>query len=520
MTFLPIVQRELRGAARRRSTFRVRWWTTVLALGVSTVALIFIAMSGHRTLGAPLFNVLAFYAFGLSLLAGVFLTADCLSEEKREGTLGLLFLTDLKGYDVVLGKLVATSVNACYCLLALLPVMALPLLLGGVTGAEYARMALALLDALFFSLAVGMCVSAFGRDSQRAMGNTLGLLFLAVAGLPVLAALTRTTRFSDAANLVAGFSPFQPFALAGDLEYRGHARPFWLGLAGSSVLGAVWLALASLALPRLWRERSRQALRILQPGPSQPRHARPRTSHAAELLARNPVSWLLSDEPAIRWRAWFLVAAWAVVVACVMALAGASEAPMILIYAGLPFGFGLKVLFAFQAGRFFAEGRRNGALELLLCTPLTNREIVRGQSLALWHSFLWPVIIFVILLFAPAIARIWTAIAQQQWEPVTHALVGSFFAALFTVRLVMDLLSVCWFGMALALTTRRPTLAPALTVLFVLILPSILSFCYLDILLDIFFISWGVSRLQRDIRKTLTQSFEPALPPVIRLAAS
>ena len=42
------------------------------------------------------------------LLSGVWFTADCLSEEKREGTLGLLFLTDLKGYDVVFGKLVAT----------------------------------------------------------------------------------------------------------------------------------------------------------------------------------------------------------------------------------------------------------------------------------------------------------------------------------------------------------------------------------------------------------------------------
>ena len=29
-------------------------------------------------------------------------TADALSSEKRNGTLGLLFLTDLKGYDIVL----------------------------------------------------------------------------------------------------------------------------------------------------------------------------------------------------------------------------------------------------------------------------------------------------------------------------------------------------------------------------------------------------------------------------------
>ena len=57
--------------------------------------------------GKALYTTLTGFAFGLCLLAGVLLTADCLSEEKREGTLGLLFLTDLKGYDVVLGKFMA-----------------------------------------------------------------------------------------------------------------------------------------------------------------------------------------------------------------------------------------------------------------------------------------------------------------------------------------------------------------------------------------------------------------------------
>src|SRR5215469_11630653 len=106
-----------------------------------------------------MFSVLTFYAFGLCLLAGVFFTAHSLTEEKREGTLGLLFLTDLKGYDVVLGKFAAVSLNAFYALLALMPMTALPLLLGGVTGAEFWRMALALINALFFSLAAGICVS-------------------------------------------------------------------------------------------------------------------------------------------------------------------------------------------------------------------------------------------------------------------------------------------------------------------------------------------------------------------------
>ena len=63
-----------------------------------------------REIAIALFGVLTGTAVLYCLLSGVRSTADCLSVEKREGTLGLLFLTDLKGYDVVLGKL-ATARN-------------------------------------------------------------------------------------------------------------------------------------------------------------------------------------------------------------------------------------------------------------------------------------------------------------------------------------------------------------------------------------------------------------------------
>ena len=52
------------------------------------------------------------------------MTADCLSEEKREGTLGLLFLTDLRGYDIVVSSSSAWAhgvivdegaTHVCYC---------------------------------------------------------------------------------------------------------------------------------------------------------------------------------------------------------------------------------------------------------------------------------------------------------------------------------------------------------------------------------------------------------------------
>src|SRR3974390_3432096 len=118
MTFLPIVNRELRVAARRHSTY---WVRLLLAMAAVLIGF-FLYLANTRTpraeVAQQIFGGLAFLALIYGLASGRRFTADCLSEEKREGTLGLLFLTDLNGYDVVLGKLTATSVSAFFGLLA------------------------------------------------------------------------------------------------------------------------------------------------------------------------------------------------------------------------------------------------------------------------------------------------------------------------------------------------------------------------------------------------------------------
>src|SRR5690242_5518450 len=126
MTFLPIVERELRVQARQKRTHGLR--LAGAAVAIALVSFMLVLTSGFPTpgsLGHGLFETLAWLAGAYCLFSGAGNTADCLSEEKREGTLGLLFLTDLKGYDVVLGKLLATSLNNFYGLLAIFPPLAI-----------------------------------------------------------------------------------------------------------------------------------------------------------------------------------------------------------------------------------------------------------------------------------------------------------------------------------------------------------------------------------------------------------
>jgi len=140
MTLLPIVGRELRVVSRKRGTYWTRVFSAALALVLMGTFLG--AWSASRQMtgansGQILFSMLKWLCFVFACGAGMFLTSDCLSEEKRDGTLGLLFLTDLRGYDVVAGKLIAMSLHAFYGLLAIFPVLGLTLMLGGVSGLEF-----------------------------------------------------------------------------------------------------------------------------------------------------------------------------------------------------------------------------------------------------------------------------------------------------------------------------------------------------------------------------------------------
>src|SRR5690554_5151034 len=82
MNFLPIVVRELRLAARRKGTYRLRCITSLLAIVISVFFLFFFVVIQNTQAGRTLFDILSYLLFGLCVMSGVFLTADCLSEEK------------------------------------------------------------------------------------------------------------------------------------------------------------------------------------------------------------------------------------------------------------------------------------------------------------------------------------------------------------------------------------------------------------------------------------------------------
>jgi hypothetical protein len=474
MTFLPIVERELRVASRRRATYWTRAGVAGAIIVIGVAIFLFALEDAPTKVGKSLFYCLTIGTFLHALVLGVRATADCLSEEKREGTLGLLFLTDLKGYDVVLGKLVATSINGFYGLLAAVPVMAIPLLLGGVTHGEFWRMALVLANTLFFSLAVGIFVSSMSQTARKAMAGTFFLILFISAGLPLLGVWAAfATKIKDVVQYFVLPSPGCMLTLAYESPMRtSAANGFWISAGIVHGLAWMFLWLASLITPHAWQDkpagagefRWRDWWQTFCYGNSVERR-----SFRRRLLDQSAFFWLAARrrlDPAWVW-------AFLGLIGCLW-LWGALKFRRDWFGLGIYFATALvlnsilKGWVASEAARTLAENRRVGALELLLSTPLTVTQILRGQMLALRRQFFLPVVFVLIVETVFLIAMMRDPVLQSDSE-FTMTLWISWINIVF----IADLITLYWVGMWMGLAARNINRASSAAVIRIMVLPGI-----------------------------------------------
>lgn len=524
-------------AARRAGTY---WLRLLVPLALMLIAAwVFLAMGrqSQRETGAVIFYLLTGGLTLYALVSGLRSTADCLSEEKREGTLGLLFLTDLRGYDVVIGKLLANSVTMFYAVLAVLPVLGIPLLMGGVTGAEFGRLALVLVNTLFFSLSAGMLASALCRQARLALVTALGIILLVAAGPPLLGLLELKLRNWQGQYRLGFLAPCPLFTyLAGvDKNYSGAMQNLFLpSLATVHACGWLFLALASVTVRRQWQdapatirgERWRKQWRRLWDGGEQARRDFRRVC-----LDKNAYYWLATRPWARVWWSWLpLVLAAGLWAWGWFKWRGEWLDSGMYITTAFVLGLVYKAMIGAEAGRRLLEDRKVGAMELLLATPLSVREILHGQTRSMLRLFVGPIAVMLladaVMFGAGLMSNQLDATERKYWLWTSLAALVIFLAdaaALFWMGMWRGVSSRNLrqaFGSAIAPILALPWVVTATTLFFVSTLPydsrREISFGTLtfwlwfgsSLLLDFFCIGYARRKLLRDFRHIAAQRFQ------------
>ncbi len=362
MNASPVIIRELRAEARRGSNY----WLRVLAAGALILvftSIIYSSPFSGGQLGMALFGGLQQTFFYAIWVLVPLMTADCVSREKREGTLGLLFLTPLTVTDVIAGKAAIHVLRAVTLFLAALPVLGLPFVLGGLDWRLALWAAVTLGNAALLAMAAGIYASTRG-------GSTIQVMVLAEAcAWGLVFASTFWTGYLHA---------FLPLAL---FQPQGLAASIFSNLVFSLLTTVLLLRASIRRLQATWHEEAA--------APEQPRwvqawveifSASPTWQSffqwdKGHTLDRNPIAWLQEYSWTARLTKWGWFMLLLVAFFVLLADPDSRRAPLgyYLVTGGLALGV------AFSAVGSFRREQETGLLELLLVTPLSVRQFLGGR---------------------------------------------------------------------------------------------------------------------------------------------
>jgi ABC-type transport system involved in multi-copper enzyme maturation permease subunit len=375
MNVRPLIVRELRAESRRTSNY----WLRALAAGLLTALFVWSVWSFRGdpgSLGLFLFSMLSTgMVLGVLIIVSA-LSADSISREKREGTLGLLFLTPLGSRDIVIGKALLHILRAVSIFLAMLPIIGLPFLLGGIPFAQVMGFFISLAIALVVAVSAGIIASV----------NTTEWIQSIVWALLICAGFLAACAFVP--YLFAASQRFLPPIWFKRVEFLITTQLFATLLSISLLvfalihsgrrLAATWQTEAGERRDPFWERFFAQSEFWQAAFRWDTRKARD----------RNPIAWLQEYNWASRLTKW----GWCIILfAAQIVLFLAQMQSMVQFRRYLDYQMQLYILMAlgiaFSAAASFRRERQTGALELLLVTPITAQQLIWGRLQGVWFHF-------------------------------------------------------------------------------------------------------------------------------------
>jgi hypothetical protein len=491
-----VVQRELRAGSRRRITYWGRFF--------AAAAGIFVLWQGSQAVndGGELFFTTAIIAAGMCFLDAIRRAAASIAEEKAEGTLGLLILTPLSGAELLFGKLISVALGAMPLALAVVPVLAICLLLGGISGAEFTRLTFALAHGLSIAIITGIFVSCNST-------STVGAMFITIVVLGLACILCAPL------SMIGTVNPLAPFVFITDMQYRSNPLIFWASIFFSQLILFTLFAVYGRGFAQRWRRDQEFELPVATYQPLATTAA-PATAFTAQdhptpatydvyatpkWFVGNPIEWLTLREMSMHSGGivWTIGA-----VVCAIF----SFTPISLFYSFL-FSAGLIIFLCIASARTFAAARRSNSIELLITTPVGAEGMIEGHMAALKKMFFIPGAIMVATFTIYLIVLTY----RGDFDFARVALRELGFAWYGLVGFTLLLLATPWIGMWMGLRCKTPARAILATMFLVIILPRFGGCMMIDPFY--FVIMWIVARhkVHHNFRQLVSHNPSPQFQP-------
>jgi len=262
----PVLSREMVTAPRRLRLFFARaGYVAALVMLMATAWLILSGTQNVRTLsdlarfGSILFQILATLQLVLVVLFSALFAASAVAQEKDRRTLILLLLTDLTNSQLVLGKLLASLLIVLVVLAAAVPLFLFVVLLGSVSFDQVARAFAVTLASALAAGSLGSTVALWREKTFQALAMTALVLvfwfaFWEVVGSGMLAGQW----FGISAQTWAAWcSPWRAILVASqpvveDFSTQRLVSPNIAAFLTVSIIVTVLLNLVAIVRVRVW----------------------------------------------------------------------------------------------------------------------------------------------------------------------------------------------------------------------------------------------------------------------------
>jgi hypothetical protein len=222
--------------------------------------LLIAAVSGSVGFAGTLHRWFFYWGLYLAMAPPARISIGLFSEERRNQTLELLYLTGMTSGELFVGKLLGSVLIASSDLLALAPLLAAPFLMGGISLDLYLATMVCLPAVLLFCTGVGTLASVLFDEEGAAF------IFMAIFAAGTSLAVPIPFYLGKMLGGAAPFSPnwlclspaYAPYLVTAGLGGSG-PQAFWLAMMGMLVWSGMCLGLACFLLSRNWRNTLRGA---------------------------------------------------------------------------------------------------------------------------------------------------------------------------------------------------------------------------------------------------------------------